>query len=125
MRELFAKRRRPTAAATRWTFSFNIPGGRCETCQGDGTVTVEMQFLADVELVCEDCHGTRYKPTVLDVRYRGLNIHEVLQLTVRRRCLFFPDAAAGAAPEGARRRRPGLSAAGAIGHHFSEAKPSV
>jgi excinuclease ABC subunit A len=52
-------------------FSFNIAGGRCETCQGDGTVTVEMQFLADVELVCEDCRGTRYKPAILDVRYKG------------------------------------------------------
>src|SRR5208283_5382936 len=52
-------------------FSFNIPGGRCETCQGDGTVTVEMQFLADVELICEECKGTRYKAQVLEVRYRG------------------------------------------------------
>ena len=50
-------------------FSFNIPGGRCEACQGDGTVTVEMQFLADVELVCEECRGTRYKSSVLEVRY--------------------------------------------------------
>ncbi|HEX4750297.1 MAG TPA: excinuclease ABC subunit UvrA [Bryobacteraceae bacterium] len=72
-------------------FSFNIPGGRCETCQGDGTVTVEMQFLADVELVCEDCKGTRYKQSVLDVRYKGLNIHEVLQLTVREALSFFAD----------------------------------
>jgi excinuclease ABC subunit A len=70
-------------------FSFNIPGGRCETCQGDGTVTVEMQFLADVELICEDCKGTRYKPGVLDVRYKGKNIHEVLNLTVREALQFF------------------------------------
>jgi excinuclease ABC subunit A len=70
-------------------FSFNIPGGRCETCQGDGTVTVEMQFLADVELVCEDCKGTRYKASVLDVRYKGKNIHEVLNLTVREAMHFF------------------------------------
>ncbi len=70
-------------------FSFNIPGGRCETCQGDGTVTVEMQFLADVELVCEECKGARYKPQVLDVRYRGKNIHEVLNLTVREALHFF------------------------------------
>jgi excinuclease ABC subunit A len=70
-------------------FSFNIPGGRCETCQGDGTVTVEMQFLADVELVCEDCKGTRYKPAILDVRYKGKNIHEVLNLTVREALQFF------------------------------------
>jgi excinuclease ABC subunit A len=70
-------------------FSFNIPGGRCETCQGDGTVTVEMQFLADVELICEDCKGTRYKPGVLEVKYKGKNIHEVLSLTVREAMHFF------------------------------------
>ncbi len=70
-------------------FSFNIPGGRCETCQGDGTVTVEMQFLADVELVCEDCKGTRYKPQILEIRYKGKNIHEVLNLTVREALQFF------------------------------------
>jgi len=70
-------------------FSFNIAGGRCEVCQGDGTVTVEMQFLADVELVCEECKGTRYKPQVLDVRYRGKNIHEVLNLTVKEALQFF------------------------------------
>jgi excinuclease ABC subunit A len=72
-------------------FSFNIPGGRCETCQGDGTVTVEMQFLADVELVCEECKGTRYKPQVLDVRYRGRNIHEVLNMTVKESLKFFAE----------------------------------
>jgi excinuclease ABC subunit A len=72
-------------------FSFNIPGGRCETCQGDGTVTVEMQFLADVELVCEECKGTRFKPAILDIRYKGLNIHEALQLTVREALSLFAD----------------------------------
>ena len=72
-------------------FSFNIPGGRCETCQGDGTVTVEMQFLADVELVCEECKGTRYKAQVLDVRYRTKNIHEVLNLTVKEALKFFAE----------------------------------
>ena len=70
-------------------FSFNIPGGRCETCQGDGTVTVEMQFLADVELVCEECGGRRYKPSVLEVRYKGKNINEVLQMTVKEALGFF------------------------------------
>jgi excinuclease ABC subunit A len=73
-------------------FSFNIPGGRCETCQGDGTVTVEMQFLADVELICEECKGTRYKPQVLEVRYHGKNIHEVLNLTVKEALRFFAEA---------------------------------
>ena len=70
-------------------FSFNIPGGRCETCQGDGTVTVEMQFLADVELVCEECRGRRFKSSVLEVRYKGKNIYEVLQMTVREALGFF------------------------------------
>ncbi len=72
-------------------FSFNIPGGRCENCQGDGTVTVEMQFLADVELVCEECKGTRFKSSILDIRYQGLNIHEVLQLTVKEGLSFFSE----------------------------------
>jgi len=70
-------------------FSFNIPGGRCEACQGDGTVTVEMRFLADVELVCEECRGTRYKSSVLEVRHRDKSIHDVLQLTVREALAFF------------------------------------
>ncbi len=70
-------------------FSFNIPGGRCEACQGDGTVTVEMRFLADVELICEECRGTRYKSSVLEVRHRDKNIHDVLQLTVREALAFF------------------------------------
>jgi len=64
-------------------FSFNVPGGRCETCQGAGTVVVEMQFLADVELVCEECKGRRFKGELLEIRYRGKNIHEVLEMTVR------------------------------------------
>jgi excinuclease ABC subunit A len=92
IREIFAstpesERRGYTAGH----FSFNIAGGRCETCQGDGTVTVEMQFLADVELVCEDCKGTRYKNSILDVKYRGLNVHQVLQLTIKEAVSFFSD----------------------------------
>ncbi len=73
-------------------FSFNVPGGRCETCQGDGTVVVEMQFLADVELICEECKGKRFKPEVLEVRYRGKNIHEVLEMTVREAMHHFASA---------------------------------
>jgi excinuclease ABC subunit A len=83
-----AKRRGYTAGH----FSFNVPGGRCETCQGDGTVTVEMQFLADVELICEECRGTRFKSSVLEIRYHNKNIHEVLQLTVREALVFFGNA---------------------------------
>jgi excinuclease ABC subunit A len=93
IRELFASlpeaKKRGLSAGH---FSFNIPGGRCETCQGDGTVTVEMQFLADVELICEECKGTRYKPQVLEVRYRGKKIHEVLNLTVKEALKFFAEA---------------------------------
>jgi len=70
-------------------FSFNVPGGRCNTCEGDGTVTVEMQFLADVELPCEDCNGTRYQAKVLQVEYKGKNIHDVLQMTVKEALRFF------------------------------------
>jgi len=90
IRDLFASL--PEAKKRGFTaghFSFNIPGGRCETCQGDGTVTVEMQFLADVELICEECKGARYKPQVLEVRYRGKNIHEALNLTVKEALQFF------------------------------------
>jgi len=72
-------------------FSFNVPGGRCEVCQGDGTVTVEMQFLADVELVCDECKGTRFKSGILDIKYKGLNVNEVLQLTVAEAIKFFHD----------------------------------
>jgi len=72
-------------------FSFNVPGGRCENCQGDGTVTVEMQFLADVELICDECKGTRYKQQVLEIRYKNKNIHEVLNLTIREALKFFAD----------------------------------
>lgn len=72
-------------------FSFNVPGGRCETCQGSGTVVVEMQFLADVELTCDDCRGTRFKEEILAIRYKGKNIHEALELTVREAILFFKD----------------------------------
>ncbi len=72
-------------------FSFNVPGGRCENCQGDGTVTVEMQFLADVELICDECKGSRYKPQVLEIHYKGKSIHEVLNLTIREALKFFAD----------------------------------
>ena len=90
IRELFAAQ--PDAKKLSLTpghFSFNIPGGRCKTCEGDGTVTVEMQFLADVELPCEDCNGTRFQPKILGVQYKGKNIHEVLNLTVKEALRFF------------------------------------
>ena len=90
IRALFAATRESEKRGyTAGHFSFNIPGGRCEVCQGDGTVTVEMQFLADVELICEECQGTRYKSGILEIRYNNRNIHEVLQLTVREAMEFF------------------------------------
>ncbi len=84
IRELFAAQ--PDARRKGYSaghFSFNVPGGRCDVCQGDGTVTIEMQFLADVELPCEECGATRYKASTLEIRYKGRNIHEVLNMTVK------------------------------------------
>ncbi len=90
IRELFAAQ--PEAKRLSLTpghFSFNVPGGRCNTCEGDGTVTVEMQFLADVELPCEDCNGTRYQARILEVHYKGKSIHDVLEMTVKEAMHFF------------------------------------
>ena len=90
IRELFAAQTEAKKLSlTPGHFSFNIPGGRCKTCEGDGTVTVEMQFLADVELPCEDCNGTRYQAKVLSVHYKGKSIHDVLNLTVKEALRFF------------------------------------
>jgi excinuclease ABC subunit A len=92
IREVFAGTREAQARGFDPShFSFNLPGGRCDVCQGDGTVTVEMQFLADVELVCEECKGTRFKQQILDIRYRGKNVHEVLNMTVREAITFFRE----------------------------------
>jgi len=90
IRELFAaqpdaKRKNLSAGS----FSFNVPGGRCDVCEGDGTVTVEMQFLADVELPCEECNGTRYKSSLLEIKYKGKNIHDVLGMTVKEALGYF------------------------------------
>ncbi len=90
IREAFAGTREAQAHGYNAShFSFNVPGGRCDVCEGDGTVTVEMQFLADVELVCEECKGARFKSSILDIKYRGKNIHEVLNMTVREAMAFF------------------------------------
>ncbi|MBQ7180863.1 MAG: excinuclease ABC subunit UvrA [Bacteroidaceae bacterium] len=70
-------------------FSFNTEGGRCEECKGEGTVTVEMQFMADLVLECESCHGQRFKKDILDVRYEGMNVFEVLNMTVNQAVEFF------------------------------------
>ncbi|GAB4446704.1 MAG: excinuclease ABC subunit UvrA [Bacteroidales bacterium] len=84
----------PLAKQMRFTpshFSFNINGGRCEECLGDGYITVEMQFMADVKLVCDSCHGKRFKSEILEVEYRGKNIYDVLELTVDEAILFFGE----------------------------------
>ena len=90
IRELFAAtpeaRRRGLSAAD---FSFNMPGGRCETCSGDGRVRVDLQFLADAWLLCESCGGRRYRPPVLQVRWHGRSIDQVLELTVQEALHFF------------------------------------
>src|SRR5699024_1754656 len=74
-------------------FSFNVPGGRCETCQGEGIQKIEMQFMADIELTCEACGGKRYRKDVLQVKYRGKNIHDVLEMSVSEALEFFVDQA--------------------------------
>ena len=72
-------------------FSFNTPGGRCETCQGEGTITIEMQFMADLVLECEQCHGRRFKQDILDVHYRGKSIYDILCMTVNQAVDFFSE----------------------------------
>ncbi|OGU79248.1 MAG: excinuclease ABC subunit A [Stygiobacter sp. RIFOXYC12_FULL_38_8] len=92
IRELFANT--PQARARGYKpgyFSFNVPGGRCDTCEGDGYVTIEMQFLADLYLECEDCKGTRFKKEVREVTYRGKNIVDVLNMTVDEAIEYFAN----------------------------------
>lgn len=90
IRQLFANQ--PLARQQGFTaqhFSFNAEGGRCEECKGAGIITVEMQFMADLTLVCESCHGQRFKQDVLDVRYEGKNINDILNMTVTEAIDFF------------------------------------
>ena len=72
-------------------FSFNVEGGRCENCQGEGFVTVSMQFMSDVHLLCDECHGSRYKEEALEVQYKGKTISDVLEMTVDQAVEFFDD----------------------------------
>ena len=90
IRRLFAAQ--PLAQQMGFTagfFSFNTEGGRCEECKGEGTVTVEMQFMADLVLECESCHGKRFKNDILEVRFQGQNIYDVLEMTVNQAIEFF------------------------------------
>lgn len=72
-------------------FSFNTEGGRCEECKGEGTVTVEMQFMADLVLECESCHGKRFKNDVLEVKFKEKNIYDILEMTVNQAIEFFTE----------------------------------
>lgn len=92
IRSIFAKT--DQAQIHRYTpghFSFNVPGGRCEECRGEGTIRVQMQFLADLYLPCEECSGTRYKESTLDVLYKGKNVYDVLNMSVDEALEFFYD----------------------------------
>ncbi len=92
IRDLFAGTRQSKIMGyTPGHFSFNVPGGRCESCQGEGVQKIEMQFMADIELTCEECGGTRFRKEILQVKYRGKNIHDVLDMPVSEAIDFFVD----------------------------------
>jgi excinuclease ABC subunit A len=93
IRKLFAQTSRARFAGYRAAdFSFNLPGGRCEACEGNGYLRIEMHFMADLYVTCEHCGGTRFKPDILEVRYHGVNIHEALQMSVTQAVDFFTEA---------------------------------
>ena len=87
-------------------FSFNTEGGRCEECKGEGFITVEMQFMADITIPCECCHGQRFKRDILEVEYRGKNINDVLNMTVNQAIDFFSEEPAGIEKKIVRKLKP-------------------
>lgn len=87
-------------------FSFNVEGGRCEECKGDGTITVEMQFMADITLTCESCHGKRFKQDILEIEYRGKNINDVLEMTINQAIEFFSEQQGSAVKKIIKRLKP-------------------
>ena len=87
-------------------FSFNVEGGRCENCKGDGNIVIEMQFMADVNLVCDECHGHRYTGEVLEVKFRGKTISDVLNLTIDEAMEFFSEGSTGFAKKVVNKIRP-------------------
>lgn len=92
IRDVFANSRQAKIMGyTPGHFSFNVPGGRCETCQGEGVQKIEMQFMADIELTCEVCNGARFRKDILNVKYRGQSIHDVLEMPISEAIDFFVD----------------------------------
>jgi excinuclease ABC subunit A len=92
IRKLFANQ--PLSKQMGYTpayFSFNTEGGRCEECKGEGTITVEMQFMADLVLECESCHGQRFKHDILEVLYKGQNVNDILNMTINQAIEFFTE----------------------------------
>ena len=87
-------------------FSFNMEGGRCEECKGDGTITVAMQFMSDITLTCESCHGKRFKQEVLDIEYRGKNINDILEMTINQAIEFFSESDGSLEKKIVKRLRP-------------------
>lgn len=107
IRKLFAEQ--PLAKQMHFTpafFSFNVEGGRCEECAGEGMITVEMQFMADVRLECEACKGRRFKSDILEVQYRGVNIYDVLEMTIDQAIEFFSEAKGSIEKKIVKRLRP-------------------
>lgn len=107
IRQLFAEQQSAKQMGfTPAYFSFNTDGGRCDECKGDGTITIEMQFMADITIPCESCHGQRFKKDILEITYRGKNISDVLEMTVDEAIDFFGEVDAASERRIVRRLKP-------------------